>query len=196
MTEIRRTELRTGDELPAYEQPAWKRRELRGANRAVIVKSLLASAAIVGGILFATYTAMGAPVTCDQRGCSDWHGASVQKQRRISQSTDAHGNAVVIGGRPAGCPALYCGCGLAQYLGIKDKRLNLAWSWAQIFPRTSAAPGMAAVRRGHVMLLQSHVEGSRWVVRDYNGGRGLSWIHVRDVRGYVFVNPNGAYAEK
>jgi hypothetical protein len=176
-------------------RPAWVQQNL-SADTDDVIRPLWLTIAIVGGILAFTYTAMGAPVTCDQRGCSDWKGASVQKQRIISQSTDAHGNAVVIGGRPAGCPALYCGCGLAQYLGIKDKRLNLAWSWAQIFPRTSAAPGMAAVRRGHVMLLQSHVDGTRWVVRDYNGGRGLSWIHVRDVRGYVFVNPNGAYAQR
>lgn len=142
-----------------------------------------------------------APVTCDKGGCSDWKGASqnhFQKKNRVPSNgyTDANGNRVLIGGRPAGCPHAYCGCGLARYLGLKDKRLNLAWSWAKIFPRTSAAPGMAAVRRGHVMLLQSHVEGTRWIVRDYNGGRHLSWIHERDVRGFVFVNPHGAYAEK
>lgn len=177
-------------------RPAWIGQTLNSAERNVIRNCVMATFGVVLITVTACSMAQSAPVTCDQRGCSDWKGASVQKQRRISQSTDAHGNAVVIGGRPAGCPALYCGCGLAQYLGIKDKRLNLAWSWAQIFPRTSAAPGMAAVRRGHVMLLQSHVDGTRWVVRDYNGGRGLSWIHVRDVRGYVFVNPNGAYAQR
>lgn len=102
--------------------------------------------------------------------------------------------ATMIGGRPKGCPWKYCGCGLARYLGLEDKRLNLAWSWARIFPRTSAGPGMVAVRHGHVMLLQSHVSGTRWIVRDYNGGRHLSWIHERDVRGYVFVNPHSNYA--
>jgi hypothetical protein len=139
-----------------------------------------------------------APITCDQRGCSDWKGQKSDIGYPITRrpAIDANGNAVVIGGRPTGCPHAYCGCGLARYLGLKDRRLNLAWSWAKMFPRTSAAPGMAAVRRGHVMLLQSHVEGTRWIVRDYNGGRHLSWIHERDVRGFVFVNPHGSYAER
>src|SRR5690242_20136540 len=81
---------------------------------------------------------------------------------------------VVLGGRPSGCPPRYCGCGLRKHLGIDDASLNLAWNWAKKFRRTVAREGAAAVRRGHVMLLQSHVGGTRWIVRDYNGGRGLS----------------------
>jgi hypothetical protein len=40
-----------------------------------------------------------------------------------------------------------------------------------------------------VMLLQEHVAAFRWCVIDFNGGQHLSWIHERDVRGYVFVEP-------
>lgn len=99
---------------------------------------------------------------------------------------------VVIGGRPAGCPHKYCGCGLRKYLGIDDRRLNRAWAWAELFPRTHARPGAAAVRRHHVMLLIRKVARHRWLVRDYNAGRHLSYIHVRNVRGYVFVDPNAS----
>lgn len=95
----------------------------------------------------------------------------------------------VIGHRPDGCPRAFCGCGLARYLGLHDKRLNLAWNWARFYPHTTPHPGAAAVRRHHVMLLERHVEGTRWLVRDWNGGRHLAWEHVRDVRGYVFVQP-------
>jgi hypothetical protein len=106
---------------------------------------------------------------------------------------DANGNAVnIIGGRPAGCPHSYCGCGLRKYLGLSDKRLNLAWNWARLFPRTYAHAGAAAVRAHHVMLLVRHVSGSNWIVRDYNSGNGVSRIHERNVRGYVFVNPRAA----
>jgi hypothetical protein len=110
---------------------------------------------------------------------------------------DANGNRTVIGGRPAGCPWRYCGCGLRKYLGLDDVRLNLAANWARFFHRTSAHPGAAAVRRGggHVMLLVSHVAGTRWIVRDYNGGRHLSYIHERDVRGFVFVDPSSRMGE-
>ena len=108
--------------------------------------------------------------------------------------TDANGNQI-IGGRPAGCPHAYCGCGLRKFLGISDKRLDLAWNWARLFPRSSARPGAAAVRRHHVMLLVSHVGGSVWTVRDYNGGRHLSYVHERDVRGYVFVSVGESYVQ-
>jgi hypothetical protein len=111
------------------------------------------------------------------------------KQRHLVY--DANGNdGTVIGGRPAGCPYQYCGCGLARYLGLGDKRLNLAWNWARLFARTSAYAGAAAVRYHHVVLLVQQVAGTIWTVRDYNGGRHLSYIHERDVRGYVFVDPS------
>jgi hypothetical protein len=118
-------------------------------------------------------------------------GASASRSAFARVQLDASGNeGTVIGGRPAGCPHNYCGCGLRMYLGISDKRFNLAWNWARYFPRTSAHAGAAAVRSGHVMLLESQVSGTVWMVRDYNSGRGLSRVHKRDVRGYVFVDPN------
>jgi hypothetical protein len=97
----------------------------------------------------------------------------------------------VIGSRPSDCPHAYCGCGLRKYLGLSDKRLNLASNWAKLFPRASGpAAGVAAVRSGHVMLIESSAGDGQWLVRDYNSGGGLSRLHVRDVRGYVFVNPH------
>jgi hypothetical protein len=53
---------------------------------------------------------------------------------------------------------------------------------------------MVAVRSGHVMLLESSTGDGQWLVRDYNSGGGLSRLHVRDVRGYIFVNPRGTPA--
>jgi hypothetical protein len=112
-----------------------------------------------------------------------------------AQPFDANGNGTqIIGGRPSGCPFRYCGCALARFLGISDRRLNLAWNWAKLFPRTDARAGAAAVRRGHVMLLVAQVSPSDWLVRDYNSGRGLSRIHVRSVRGFVFVDPSSRHA--
>ena len=149
-------------------------------------------------------TAQYKTVCDDKTACSD-RNQSVRKIGRISilhrratrsssafasAQLDASGNNVsIIGGRPAGCPHEYCGCGLRTYLGLSDKRLNLAWNWARFFPRTSAHAGAAAVRRGHVMLLESQVSGSVWIVRDYNSGSGFSRVHERDVRGYIFVDP-------
>jgi hypothetical protein len=105
--------------------------------------------------------------------------------------------AQIIGGRPAGCPHSYCGCGLRKYLGLEDTRLNLASNWARLFPRESGPrAGLAAVRSGHVMYIEGSAGNGQWLIRDYNSGGGLSRVHVRDVRGYVFVNPRSALASR
>jgi hypothetical protein len=107
----------------------------------------------------------------------------------------ASGDATVFGGRPSGCPKQYCGCGLRLHLGLDDKRLNLAANWMRLFPRVSGpGPGVAAVRRGHVMYIESAAGDGEWLVRDYNSGGGLSRLHVRSVRGFVFVNPHAKLA--
>lgn len=113
-----------------------------------------------------------------------------------AQPFDANGNSTqIIGGRPQGCPFRYCGCGLAKFLGINDKRLWKAWNWAKLFPRRATpAPGLAAVRHGHVMYIQAAVGNGQWLVRDYNSGGGLSRLHVRSVRGFVFVDPSQRHA--
>ncbi len=98
----------------------------------------------------------------------------------------------VIGARPDGCPHAYCGCGLRKYLGLADVRLNLASNWARLFPREPAPrAGLAAVRSGHVMYIEASAGSGEWLIRDYNSGGGRSRLHVRDLRGYVFVNPRG-----
>lgn len=98
----------------------------------------------------------------------------------------------VIGRRPEGCPHAYCGCGLRKYLGLADVRLNLASNWARLFPREPTPhAGLAAVRSGHVMYIEAAAGNGEWLIRDYNSGGGLSRLHVRDLRGYVFVNPRG-----
>lgn len=105
--------------------------------------------------------------------------------------------AQIIGARPSDCPHAYCGCGLRKYLGLEDKRLNLASNWARLFPRESGPrAGVAAVRSGHVMYIEGPAGNGQWLVRDYNSGGGLSRVHVRDVRGYVFVNPHSAVASR
>jgi hypothetical protein len=103
----------------------------------------------------------------------------------------------IIGSRPSGCPHSYCGCGLRMYLGLSDLRLNLASNWARLFPHESAPrAGLAAVRSGHVMYIEAAAGSGQWLIRDYNSGGGLSRVHVRDVRGYAFVNPHAQLATR
>jgi hypothetical protein len=82
-----------------------------------------------------------------------------------------------------------------MYLGLADARLNLASNWARLFPHESVPrAGLAAVRNGHVMYIEAAAGDGQWLVRDYNSGGGLSRVHVRDVRGYAFVNPHAQVA--
>jgi hypothetical protein len=98
----------------------------------------------------------------------------------------------VVGGRPAGCPNAFCGCEASLYkFGRVIPELNLASNWRR-FPRTSPAPGMAAVRSGHVMILESQVGGNVWTVHDGNSGGHVTREHARSLAGYTIVDPSGA----
>jgi hypothetical protein len=102
----------------------------------------------------------------------------------------------VVGGRPAGCPRQYCGCGTSlKIFGRIRPELNLASNWLRKFPRTAAAPSMVAARAGHVMVLLEHVGGDKWKVWDSNSGGGLTRIHVRSIRGFAVVNPHATLAQ-
>jgi hypothetical protein len=50
---------------------------------------------------------------------------------------------------------------------------------------------MAAVRNHHVFVLIRQVDGSNWLVHDGNSGRGLTREHVRSIKGYTVVDPQG-----
>lgn len=98
----------------------------------------------------------------------------------------------VVGGRPAGCPSAFCGCGASlRVFGRIVPELNLAANWLR-FPRTSPAPGMVAARRGHVFVLEQHVEGDVWMAYDANSGGRATRLHARSLRGYTVVNPRAA----
>jgi hypothetical protein len=102
------------------------------------------------------------------------------------------GRGQVVGGRPAGCPRSFCGCGASiRVFGHIVPGLNLAANWLR-FPRTSPAPGMVAARRGHVFVLEQHVEGDTWMAYDANSGGRTTRIHARSLRGYTVVNPRAA----
>lgn len=103
-----------------------------------------------------------------------------------------HVAARVIGGRPAGCPSRFCGCGASLHLfGRIIPALNLAANWLR-FPRAAPAPKMVAARRGHVFVLERHIAGNTWLVFDANSGGRRTRIHPRSIAGYSIVNPHGA----
>lgn len=94
---------------------------------------------------------------------------------------------------PAGCPRrAFCGCGASvEVFGHPVRDLFLARNWFK-FPKTSPAPGAVAVRRHHVFVLRSHVQGNVWIVFDANSGRRQTRVHQRSIAGLVIVDPRGS----
>jgi hypothetical protein len=144
-------------------------------------------------------------IVCNQQGCSDRMMPAqtmstamaarpeAPRASRAARYSDANGNAIIVGGRPAGCPHRFCGCEASRYVfGEIRPELNLAYNWIRKFPRTSPSPGMAAARSGHVMVLISHAGGNDWLVHDGNSGGGLTRDHVMSINRYVIVDPRGA----
>jgi hypothetical protein len=131
--------------------------------------------------------------------------AQPQRLERLSHSPRGHAEfgqhemsgadvagAQLVSGRPSGCPRSFCGCGAAlRVFGRIVPELNLATNWLR-FPRTSPAPGMVAARRGHVFVLEQHIEGDTWMAYDANSGGHATRIHARSLRGYTVVNPHAA----
>jgi hypothetical protein len=91
---------------------------------------------------------------------------------------------------PLGCPArAFCGCGASvRVFGRPVRSLWLAANWFK-FPRTSPGPGMVAVRRHHVFVLEQSLGGNTWLAYDANSGGHATRIHARSIAGYVIVNP-------
>ena len=146
--------------------------------------------AIAALIAFVCLLIVSSPASAKRHSRHLSHHQQVQFTQQLSLGS-AEGEHV-IGGRPAGCPHRFCGCEASRYkFGKIIADLNLASNWIRRFPRTMAAPGMAAARSGHVMILMSHVGGSDWLVHDGNSGGGLTREHVRSIRGYTIVDPNG-----
>jgi hypothetical protein len=110
----------------------------------------------------------------------------------VSVVADGQGGERTVGGRPSGCPHAFCGCEASLYrFGKIIPQLNLAANWRR-FPRAAPGPGMAAVRSGHVMILQAHVSGDVWNVHDGNSGGHVTREHSRSIAGYTIVDPGSA----
>ncbi len=111
---------------------------------------------------------------------------------RVLVASVGEASTQIVGGRPAGCPRSFCGCGAAIHVfGHIVPELNLAANWLR-FPRTAPAPGMVAARRGHVFVLERAVGGDVWMAYDANSGGHATRVHAVSLRGYAIVNPHAS----
>ena len=138
----------------------------------------------------------GARVTLhkrSRRGHEKRRSARSHYVRHTARSKD--GQAV---NHPRGCPSTsFCGCGVALHVfGHHVRSLWLAANWLS-FPPAKPAPGMVAVRRGHVFAIIENRGRGSVLAYDPNSGRHRTRIHVRSLAGFKVVNPRAGarYAE-
>ena len=94
---------------------------------------------------------------------------------------------------PYGCPRIaFCGCGVSVRIwGHPVRNLFLAANWFR-FPHGAAQPGMVAVRRHPVMLIEGYVDANgNPLVYDPNGGGHRTYLHMRSLAGYSIRDPRG-----
>lgn len=99
---------------------------------------------------------------------------------------------------PPGCHwVAFCGCGavhrLKEAYGVvvrNPRSLWLASNWLR-FPRSEAAPGMVAVRPGHVFVIEKVVAPGLVLAYDANSGGHLTRLHLRPLAGFSVRNPRG-----
>jgi hypothetical protein len=142
------------------------------------------------GIARNRYTPTASPQPAKQSRHVRHHAEHRIRTTVTSERPSIHVTDAVVD-HPAGCPhTAFCGCGAAVRLfGKPIRNLWLAANWFQ-FPKTSPAPGMAAVRRHHVMVLEADLGGGIWMVYDPNSGRHATRIHARSIAGYTIVRPH------
>jgi hypothetical protein len=158
---------------------------------------MLKSLAIAGALLCALTVNASACVetgsvmhpSCTGQSGNPFSGA---RSIRVTMLRERHADSGEIVAHPAGCPrSAFCGCGAAVHLfGHSVRELWLAANWFR-FPRAAPAPGMAAVRRHHVMVLEADLGGGVWRVFDANSGHHLTRVLARSIAGYVIVDPRG-----
>lgn len=81
----------------------------------------------------------------------------------------------VVAGRPSACPSrAWCGCWLAQHLGMSNRTLWLARAWARVgSPASGPAPGVIAVWPHHVGIVTAVTGSGRAVILSGNDGRAV-----------------------
>jgi len=132
---------------------------------------------------------VGSSCALDNNGRTSCQGA-VETRQRSRQAVSSDGAMLP---HPSGCPRVaFCACGASvRVFGKSIRSLWPARAWYR-FPRTSPASGMVAVRAHHVFVLESQVDGSEWLISDYNSGGHQSRRHVRSIAGYTIVNPHAS----
>lgn len=94
---------------------------------------------------------------------------------------------------PKGCKATnFCGCGTAvEIFGAPIRALWVAANWFQFPEAKKPAPGMVAVKRGHVFKIEKVLGPNRVLARNHNSKDHKSYLQEMNLAGYSVRNPRG-----
>lgn len=149
------------------------------------------SIAVFAGVV--EYAAASVPRRASrQRAAGTRRAERVARPERPADRVPADRMVSEILPHPPGCPPrLFCGCGAAvKVFGSPIRSLWLAANWFR-FPKAEPAPGMVAVRRGHVFVIEEVVSRGRVIAYDANSGGRKTRRHLRSLAGYSVRNPRG-----
>ena len=137
-------------------------------------------------------TGEAAGVFYDNSGRVTYVGAVEAASRHSRGDNYTYDDGKIVG-HPQGCPhTQFCGCASSvKVFGHPVRSLYLASNWFK-FPSAAPAPGMAAVRNHHVMIIEAIDANGNAVVYDPNSGGHQTRVHTRSLAGYRVVNPHGA----
>lgn len=123
-----------------------------------------------------------------------WHGRS-ERRRAVSNSLFLALIGVLVPliiastptsaearepGQPRGCPSRWCGCYLAHYFGMPDRKdLWRARAWATVGKPTRPKVGAIVVWRNHVGVIVGKTRAG-WIVKSGNDGNRVR-VRVRPV---------------
>jgi hypothetical protein len=112
-----------------------------------------------------------------------WKGSKVESRERE----------VTLLPHPVECPRTnFCGCATAlEIFGRNIRELWLSSNWFR-FPAAEPAPGMVAVKRGHVFAIRKIIRPGVVLAYDPNSGKHKTRLHERSLRGFRVVNPYGS----
>lgn len=97
----------------------------------------------------------------------------------------ASGARIAAGGALGSRPGRWCGWEMRRITGHLDRRLNVAWNWAVLFPRVPCGTGRAVVRPGHVGKIVEWTGDCRRTLVYSGNDSGTVQTRWRSVCGWV-----------
>lgn len=135
-------------------------------------------------------------IDCDRFGCTPsrpfsktMSARTIPAEALAANASAVPGEAPIVGGRDPR-PRSWCGWWLRHYLGVADRRFNLARNWANYgSPAGGPGVGTIVVWRSHVGIITGR-SGDGWIVKSGNDDHAVR-ERERPLRGVIAYRTQG-----